>query len=138
MRVLAWLLVLFPLLELAVLIKVGSLIGVIPTVLLVIAGFFAGSWLLRLAGPVTAWRSRERLLRGEVPEQEMLEGLLLAIGGALLILPGFLSDLLALVCVAPPSRRWLIGRLLAQVKARTQAYQSGGHQVIEGEYQRRE
>ncbi|MBF3202179.1 FxsA family protein, partial [Pseudomonas aeruginosa] len=93
MRAFLFLLLLFPLVELAVLIKVGSVIGVGWTLFLIVASAFIGAALLRVAGVATAWRARERLARGELPEQEMLEGLLIAVGGGLLMLPGFISDI---------------------------------------------
>ena len=76
---------LFPFLELALLIKVGAAIGVLPTLLLIIGSAVLGSLLLRVAGLATALRAREKLARGEMPEQEMLEGMLIAVGGGGLI-----------------------------------------------------
>ena len=111
MRAFLFLFLLFPLIELAVLIQVGSAIGVLPTLLLVIGTAVLGSVLLRVAGVATAWRARERLARGEVPEQEMLEGLLIAVGGGLLLLPGFISDIFGLLCLIPFTRRLFIRNL---------------------------
>ena len=107
MRAFLFLLLLFPLVELAVLIKVGSVIGVGWTLLLIVASAFIGAALLRVAGVATAWRARERLARVELPEQEMLEGLLIAVGGGLLMLPGFISDIFGILCLIPfrPPRR---------------------------------
>ena len=104
MRAFLFLFLLFPILELAVLIQVGSAIGVLPTLLLVIGTAVLGSVLLRVAGVATAWRAREKLARGEMPEQEMFEGLLIAVGGGLLLLPGFISDVFGLLC--RPRPRW--------------------------------
>jgi UPF0716 protein FxsA len=111
MRVFLLLFLLFPIIELALLIKVGGAIGVLPTLLLVIATAILGSVLLRVAGVATAWRAREKLARGELPEQEMLEGLLIAVGGGLLLLPGFISDIFGVVCLIPFSRRLLVAKL---------------------------
>ncbi|TKD33293.1 FxsA family protein [Azotobacter chroococcum] len=111
MRAFLLLFLLFPLLELAVMIKVGSAIGVLPTLLLIVLGVLVGGLVLRLAGVATAWRARERLARGELPELEMLDGLLVAIGGGLLLLPGFVSDLLAIPCLLPFTRHLLLERL---------------------------
>lgn len=151
MRLFLLLFLLFPFIELAVLIKVGSAIGVLPTLLLVIAGGVLGVVLLRVAGVATAWRARERLAHGELPEQEMLEGLLIAVGGGLLLLPGFVSDLIGLFFLLPVTRRLIVGRLrqrAAEQAARRRAFaddlaaRSGARpdgsrpDVIEGEYQR--
>ncbi|GAB3385100.1 FxsA family protein [Azotobacter armeniacus] len=154
MRAFLLLFLLFPLLELAVMIKVGSVIGVLPTLLLIVLGVLVGGLVLRVAGVATAWRARERLARGELPEQEVLEGLLVAIGGGLLLLPGFVSDLLAVPCLLPFTRRLLLGRLHRRAEEqalRQRAFfddraarsrQSGPDasrpNVIEGEYERRD
>ena len=107
MRAFLFLFLLFPILELAVLIQVGSAIGVLPTLLLVIGTAILGSVLLRVAGVATAWRAREKLARGEMPEQEMFEGLLIAVGGGLLLLPGFISDVFGLLCLLPFTRPFI-------------------------------
>ncbi|MNP05337.1 phage T7 F exclusion suppressor FxsA [compost metagenome] len=99
----------------------------------------------------TAWRARERLARGELPEQEMLEGLVIAIGGGLLMLPGFISDVIGLFCLLPFTRRMLLGRVRRSMQEQAerrrafaddpQARDASGPQrpnVIEGEYQRRD
>lgn len=148
MRVFAFLFLLFPLIELAVLIKVGSLIGVFPTLLLLVATALLGSFMLRIAGVATAWRARERLARGELPEQEMLEGLMIAVGGGLLLLPGFISDLFGLVCIIPFTRRLIIRRVLQRAVRQAErqrafsddplARNQPRHNVIEGEYERRD
>jgi UPF0716 protein FxsA len=105
--------------------------------------------LLRVAGLATAWRAREKLARGEMPEQEMFEGLLIAVGGGLLLLPGFISDAFGLLCLIPFTRRWMIGglrRRAAEQALRQRAFfddpqaRSGQTRpnVLEGEYQRRD
>lgn len=116
MRAFLFLLLLFPLVELAVLIKVGSVIGVGWTLFLIVASAFIGAALLRVAGVATAWRARERLARGELPEQEMLEGLLIAVGGGLLMLPGFISDIFGILCLIPFTRRLMLGGLRRRVE----------------------
>ncbi|MFG0806220.1 FxsA family protein [Pseudomonas fluvialis] len=151
MRSALFMLLLLPVLELALLIQVGSAIGVLPTLGLIIFSAVLGILLLRVAGLATAWRARERLARGELPEREMFDGLLLALGGLLLLLPGFISDLFGLLCVLPFSRHLLLGRLQRQQQeqaARQRAFAddlAGARdasaqrpQVIEGEYQRRD
>ena len=149
MRAFFFLFLLFPLLELTVLIKVGGAIGVLPTLLLIIGSAVLGSLLLRVAGLATALRARERLARGELPEQEMLEGMLIALGGGLLLLPGFISDIRGLFCLIPFTRRLLVRQLLRRVEAqalRQRAFaddlqaRSGASQpnVIEGEFEHRD
>lgn len=146
MRVLLFAFILFPMLELAVLIKVGSSIGVLATLLLVVASALIGGFILRIAGPATAWRARERLLSGEAPEQEMFDGVLLALGGFLILLPGFISDALGLLCLLPFTRHLLYRRLIRSASRRagqaSQAGQNGADaprvQIIEGEWERRD
>ena len=149
MRFFLFLLLLFPVIELAVLIQVGSAIGVLPTLLLVIGTAILGSVLLRVAGLATAWRARERLARGELPEQEMLEGLLIAVGGGLLLLPGFISDVFGALCLIPFTRRLLVGKIRRRAEEQAlrqraffddQAARSGQTRpnVLEGEYERRD
>ena len=151
MRSALFMLLLLPVLELALLIQVGSAIGVLSTLGLIILSAVLGILLLRVAGLATAWRARERLTRGELPEREMFDGLLLALGGLLLLLPGFISDLFGLLCVLPFTRHLLLGRLQRQQQeqaARQRAFAddlAGARdasaqrpQVIEGEYQRRD
>ncbi|WP_137887830.1 FxsA family protein [Pseudomonas sp. 2FE] len=149
MRAFLLLLLLFPLIELAVLIQVGSAIGVLPTLLLIIGSAVLGSVLLRVAGVATAWRARQRLARGELPEQEMLEGLLIAVGGGLLLLPGFISDIFGLLCLLPFTRRLLVNKVRQRVAAqamRQRAFaddlqaRSGPARpnVIEGEFEHRD
>ncbi|MCU1717593.1 FxsA family protein [Pseudomonas sp. 5P_3.1_Bac2] len=149
MRAFLVLFLLFPILELAVLIKVGGAIGVFPTLLLLIAAGVLGMLCLRLAGLATALRARERLARGELPDQEVLEGLLIAVGGGLLLLPGFISDALGLLCLLPFTRRLLVNKLRQRAANQAmrqraffddQAARSGQThpQVLEGEYERRD
>lgn len=149
MRSFLFLFLLFPIIELALLIQVGSAIGVLPTLLLVIGTAVLGGVLLRVAGIATAWRAREKLARGEQPEQEVLEGLLIAVGGGLLILPGFISDFFGLLCLVPFTRRLLVGKMrkrAAEQAERQRAFfddaaaRSGQTRpnVLEGEYERRD
>lgn len=111
MRVFLLLFLLFPVLELFVLVKVGMAIGFLPTFLLVVASSMLGVFLIRVAGFATALRARESLARGELPAQQMLEGLMVAVGGGLLLLPGFISDVLGLICLLPVTRRVLVNKL---------------------------
>ena len=146
MRVFLLLFLLFPLLELAVMIKVGSSIGVLAVLLLIVGAGILGIMLIRVAGPAMALRARERLARGEMPEAAMLDGLMLAVGGLLLLFPGFISDVLAVVCLLPMTRNLLLRKIRrkAEEQARRQrafaddlaARQSQHTHVIDGEYKR--
>ncbi len=97
MRPFLLLFLLFPVLELFVFVKVSGAIGFFPALLLIILGSMLGVFVLRIAGLATALRARESLNRGELPAQTMLEGLMMALAGGLLIVPGFVSDVLGLI-----------------------------------------
>ena len=89
MRILLVVFFTVPLVEMYVLIKVGEQIGALPTIALVVLTAVIGVALLRQQGLSTLTRGVSRLQSGEVPASERLEGLLLAVGGALLLTPGF-------------------------------------------------
>lgn len=140
MRLLLVPFVLLPLLELFILILVGSRIGAAPTIGLVLLTAAIGMLLLRQQGYSTLLRAREKLEQGQVPAEEMLGGVMVAAGGFLLLLPGFLTDLVGLCCLLPPLRRLLLKRFLrpwfaSGVVVRSQRSQTQG-QIIEGEFDR--
>lgn len=120
--------VVVPLLELYLIIKVGSLIGAFWTVLLVLVTAVIGIRLLRHQGLSTLARARQNMARGVLPASEMLEGMLLAIGGAFLITPGFITDTLGFLCLIPATRRALVRYLLAHGHVYTQQTGFSGHE----------
>jgi UPF0716 protein FxsA len=108
---LAILFILVPLAELAVIIVVGKSIGVLATLLLLLAFSLFGAWLARREG-LAAWRRFElSLAEGRVPTQEVADGAMILLAGALLLIPGFLTDLIGLVLLVPANRvlarRWV-------------------------------
>ncbi|MCC5883947.1 MAG: FxsA family protein [Halomonas sp.] len=107
----------FTLLDFVVLFSIGSQIGLLPTLGLVLATGFTGLYLIRQQGIATLIRARERMAQGELPSSELLTGAALIFGGALMLAPGFLSDALGLLCVLPGARR-LLARLLALLNLR--------------------
>jgi UPF0716 protein FxsA len=96
-----------PLLEIYCLILVGSWIGALPTVLLVILTAALGAALARHQGLATLQRLQATLARGELPALELFEGVILLVGALLLLTPGFITDLAGFVCLFPVSRRAL-------------------------------
>lgn len=151
MRLLPLLVLLFPVLELAILIKVGSELGVLLTFVLLFIAAAAGIFLMRIAGPATMLRMRARLQSGEQPEQEMLGGLMLGLAGLLLLIPGFISDFLAILCLLPVTRSLLLDRVGRKVwqgrSVHDTDFSQGGEQpaqrqtppqTIEGEWERRD
>jgi len=133
-----------PLLEIYLLIKVGAVIGALPTVFVVVFTAVLGAWLLRIQGFATLRRVQETLASGGIPAMEMLEGAVLLIAGALLLTPGFFTDAIGFLCLVPGIRRALIRRLLKDVLVANvggppgSGAAGGGHgpRVIEGEYRR--
>jgi UPF0716 protein FxsA len=130
-----------PLFELYWLIEVGSLVGALPTLFLVVFTAVLGGLLVRLQGFSTALRVRETVGRGEVPAIEMLEGALLLVSGFLLLLPGFFTDAIGFLLLIPPLRQWGVLVFLRRMEiihphAPKQPQKSGQQRVIEGEYQR--
>ena len=133
-----------PLVEMIILIEIGSLIGAIPTVGLVILTATIGLWLLRLEGTATLDRVQEKLAQGQLPETDLLEGIMLLIGGALLLTPGFITDGLGFACLLPGLRRPIARRIIRQgiLKAANlsgRSFQAGqsspsGGTTIDGEF----
>lgn len=133
---------LVPLVEIYFLILVGGWIGALPTVLLVVLTAVLGALLLRWQGLATIQKVQLMLSRGQVPAAEMLEGALLLAGGALLLTPGFVTDLLGFSVLVPGLRHriavWLLGRMMSGPGpgGRPPGTPGGGHITIEGDYRR--
>ena len=142
------LLLLLPILEIAVLIQVGGWIGAGPTLLLVVLAGITGSLLLRHQGLATLRRAQDSLDRGELPVGAVFAGFCVVIGAILLIIPGFLTDIVGILLLVPFLRdalgRWLLDRMRANGSmrvwmSRTEAGPSGPTrttgEVIDVEYQ---
>ncbi len=108
-----------PVIEVYLLIKVGSLIGPLPTVLLLLGISAVGAWLLRQQGFAILRRIQQELAQGRLPAAELLDGAMVLVGGVLLVTPGFFTDALGLIFLLPLTRgllkqalrRWLERRL---------------------------
>jgi UPF0716 protein FxsA len=104
----AWLLavvfLVVPLLELAVIIQVGQAIGAAETILLLIVVSLAGGWLVKREGVGVLRRIQTAVSAGRVPGRELADGGLILFAGALLLTPGFLSDVLGIALLLPPVR----------------------------------
>lgn len=143
--------ILVPIIEMWVLIEVGNQVGALSTIALVCLTAFVGLALLRQQGFSTLMRINQRMEQGQLPATEVLEGVVLAIGGALLLTPGFITDILGFLCLLPATRQRMVGKLVARgafMAAGGAAFHSGqgqshqppldreGHTIIEGECQR--
>jgi UPF0716 protein FxsA len=100
-----------PIVEIWVIIQIGSLIGVWPTIALLIADALLGSLLLRHQGRGAWRRFNEALGERRFPGREVADGLLIAIGGTLLLTPGFVTDVFGLILLVPPTRA-IVRRLM--------------------------
>lgn len=132
-----------PLLEIGLFIQVGSRIGTMPTIALVVLTAVFGVLLLRWQGLMTLMRARGRMQQGQMPAQEMVEGIMLAFAGALLLTPGFFTDTVGFVLLLPGCRRALFGALGKRVfvggvsmgACPSPEADSGGH-IYDGEFSR--
>lgn len=117
-----------PLAELYILIKIGSHIGGFNTILLVLMTTVLGALLARLQGLRTLRQIQLSLSQGQIPAEELIDGVLILFGGILLVIPGVLTDLFALVLLLPVTRtyfkRWLrrrFDRMMASGNVRLRA-----------------
>lgn len=135
---------LVPLVELYILIEVGQSIGALPTIGLCVLTAVLGAALLRQQGFRTLHRAQQNLSRGTVPALEMLEGVALALGGMLLLTPGFATDIFGFACLIPFTRRFLVRAVLARAHVTVGPVSRGGagkttrQDAIEGEFERRD
>ncbi len=106
-----------PILELWVIIEVGGLIGILPTLALLFAMSILGATLLRHEGRGAWQRFNQAISQGRFPGREVADGLMITIGGALLLTPGFITDAVGLLLLLPPTRA-IARRLLRAYAAR--------------------
>lgn len=143
--------IIIPLLELYLIIKVGGYIGALWTVIIVIGTAVVGVNLLRMQGFNTLRRAQQNMEQGAMPAMEMMEGIVLAVGGALLITPGFLTDTLGFICLIPFTRQALIRGFIkrgsvqmhgfhgqSSYQSHTEAHrkQNNAGRTLEGEFHR--
>lgn len=118
-----------PFIEIWLLIKVGGVIGALPTILLVVLTAVLGAFLLRQQGLATLLRFQQNLQSGQLPATELMEGVILLIGGVLLMTPGFFTDAMGFLCLLPFSRKLILKFLLSRNRLFVQTgvyhYESG-------------
>ena len=118
--------VLIPIIEIGLLIKVGGMIGLLPTLGIVILTAVIGTAMLRQQGLATLQAAQQRMQSGQMPAQQIGEGLLLVVGGALLLTPGFATDAFGFACLFPLSRRWMAAKIGAKTMGNVQIFTPGG------------
>lgn len=119
MRVFPVLLLLFicvPIIEIGLFIQVGGFLGLWPTIGLVLITAFAGASLVRSQGIQTLMSVQGRLQQGEMPAQQILEGVMLAVAGVLLLTPGFMTDAFGMLVLLPAPRAKIAQELMKRVK----------------------
>ncbi|WP_074372230.1 FxsA family protein [Vibrio spartinae] len=104
-----------PIIEIGLFIQVGGYLGLWPTIGLVLITAFAGASLVRSQGLQTLLTMQQRLQDGELPAQQILEGVLLAVAGVLLLTPGFMTDLMGMFVLLPRPRAILARKLMDKV-----------------------
>lgn len=104
--------------EVTVLVWIGGLVGVLPTILLLVAATLLGGWLLRREGARALGALQQAVFARRAPDREVVDGMLIAAAGVLVFIPGLISDVLALMLLFPPTRALVRRRLLRSAKAR--------------------
>jgi len=114
-RFLALGLILLPIIEIAIFIKVGQTIGLWPTLALVIGAALLGGLLLRQQGLSVLTQLRNNVNSGRMPGRTIADAMMIGLASIFLVLPGFLSDIVALALLLPPVRGWIYAALASRV-----------------------
>ena len=122
-----------PLVELYLLIRLGAVIGVVPTLALVIVTGALGASLARWQGLGVIGRISEDLAQGRLPTDALIDGLLILIAGALLLTPGMITDALGFFLLVPPGRSAVRKAIARRLERRARA---GDPNVIDAEWRR--
>lgn len=157
-RILFFLFVIIPIIEIAVLMQVGAWLGAWPTIAIVIVTAWLGAKNVKQQGIATLQSVQNKMAQGEAPSNEIVAGLLLLVAGVLLVTPGFVTDFFGLSLLVPQIRNGLINAVQKQLSQHTVVHtQSFGYQqhntfeqdeeqtpqhrdnnTIEGEFERKE
>lgn len=119
------LMILLPIAEIYVIIQVGDAIGLVPTLALLIVDGFVGAALARSQGRAVIARFQQAMSEGRVPTKEAFDGALIAVGGAMLLAPGFITDVIGLSLLLPPSRAVVRTLIAKSVKGRRTSVRFG-------------
>jgi UPF0716 protein FxsA len=123
-----------PLLELYLLIQVGGMIGILPTLALCVLTAALGAGLLRLQGLQTLARVRAKLDHGELPAIDLIAGAMLLLSGMLLLTPGLFTDCLGFLCLIPRLRLALAGAILNYLMQHGTRAAVDRSVIVEGEF----
>jgi UPF0716 protein FxsA len=117
-----------PIAELYVILKVGDAIGWAPTLALLVLDSLLGTWLLRSQGRAVWTRFQQTMQAGRIPHREVFDGVLVIFGGAFLITPGFITDIIGVLLLLPPTRS-LFRRLLIRRGGRILGFSMAGRRA---------
>ncbi len=117
-----------PIIEIGLFIQVGGFLGLWPTIALVLITAFVGASLVRSQGIQTLMSVQGRLQQGEMPAQQILEGVMLAVAGVLLLTPGFMTDALGMLVLLPAPRAIIAKKMMEKmvVKNMSGGFHAGG------------
>ena len=104
-----------PIIEIGLFIQVGGFLGLWPTIALVLITAFVGASLVRSQGMQTLMSVQGRLQQGEMPAQQILEGVMLAVAGVLLLTPGFMTDALGMLVLLPAPRAMIAKKMMEKM-----------------------
>lgn len=121
--ILFFIFIVIPVIEITVLIEVGEQLGALTTVALVILTAAVGASLVRSQGLQTLRSAQQKMQLGQQPGQEMIEGIMLAIAGVMLVTPGFVTDFLGLLLLLPFTRQFFANKLLERIIIKNMARQ---------------
>jgi UPF0716 protein FxsA len=128
---------LYLVIEIVAVVAIGSWIGALPTLLLLLAGGVIGLWLTRREGARAFAALSGAITERRVAHRELTDGLLIAIGGLLILLPGFVSDVIGLAFLLPPTRKLIRARMVRAAELRAPTLRTarirGEGPVIDGE-----
>ena len=113
---LALLFVVIPIIELMLLIELGQIVGLLPTLALVMLTGVTGAWLARAEGLRVFLQFQKEVASGKLPGQSLMDGISVLVGGAFLLTPGVLTDVFGFSLLLPPTRRWLQRRVRARLE----------------------
>lgn len=108
-----------PIIEIGLFIQVGGFLGLWPTITLVLITAFVGASLVRSQGIQTLMSVQGRLEQGEIPAQQIFEGVMLAVAGVLLLTPGFMTDALGMLVLLPAPRAAIAKYLMSKMVVKT-------------------
>lgn len=115
-----------PLAELYLILQVGEAIGALNTIAVLVLMGIVGAWLMRREGTGVLRRIRGQVQRGQMPGRELVDGFLILFGGALMLTPGFLTDLVGLSLLVPPLRAVVRAALARRLQHRVVGPGRGG------------